>query len=248
MNYSLNNITAILRRELYGYFSTPVAYVFMVIFLFLMAIFTFYLGAMYERNQADMLPFFNFHPWLYLALLPAISMRLWSEERRSGTLELLITLPLTIWEAVIGKFLAAWCFTGIMLALTVPIWITVNYLGEPDNWVVFGGYVGSMLLAGSYLAIGSCMSALSRSQVVAFILSVVICFLFIMSGFPVVLDFFRGWAPQAVIDVVASFSFFTHFELIKKGVIDLRDLIYFSTLITMWLYANVIVVELKKGG
>ncbi|MGV0005272.1 MAG: ABC transporter permease, partial [Candidatus Porifericomitaceae bacterium WSBS_2022_MAG_OTU9] len=128
------------------------------------------------------------------------------------------------------------------------IWITVNYLGEPDNWVVFGGYVGSMLLAGSYLAIGSCMSALSRSQVVAFILSVVICFLFIMSGFPVVLDFFRGWAPQAVIDVVASFSFFTHFELIKKGVIDLRDLIYFSTLITMWLYANVIVVELKKGG
>ena len=248
MNRSTNNIVSIMRRELYAYFSTPVAYVFMVIFLFLMGIFTFYLGALYERNQADMWPFFNFHPWLYLALLPAISMRLWSEERRSGTLELLITLPITVWEAVIGKFLAAWGFTGIMLVMTIPTWITVNYLGEPDNWVVFGGYIGSMMLAGAYLAIGACMSALSRSQVVAFILSVVVCFLFIMSGVPVVLDFFRGWAPQALIDVISSFSFFTHFESIKKGVIDMRDIVYFFTLITLWLYANVVVIELRKGG
>ena len=245
---SAHNIMAIMRREFYGYFATPIAYVFMVIFLFLMGIFTFYLGSLYERNQADMWPFFNFHPWLYLALLPAISMRLWSEERRSGTIELLITLPISIMDAVAGKYLASWLFTTLMLALTFPIWITVNYLGDPDNTVILSGYIGSLLLAGSYLAIGSCMSALTRSQVVAFVITIVICFMFIMSGFPVVLDFFRGWAPQALIDVIASFSFFTHFDSIKKGVIDVRDLFYFLTLISLWLYVNVVIIDMKKGG
>ena len=244
----VHNVWALFKRELAGYFSTPIAYVFIVIFLFLMGIFTFYVGALYERNQADLEPFFNFHAWLYLALIPAISMRLWAEERRSGTLELLLTLPVTVTEAVIGKYLAAWAFAGLALALTFPIWITVNYLGEPDNLVVVAGYVGSLLMAGGFLAIGSCVSAMTRNQVIAFVISVVICFLFIMSGFPLVLDFFRGWAPQAMIDAIASFSFFTHFESIKKGVIDLRDLFYFTTLIALWLYLNVLAVDSKRGS
>lgn len=244
----MNNVLVIMRRELYGYFATPIAYVFIVIFLFLMGIFTFYVGGLYDTGRADLQPFFNFHAWLYLALIPAIAMRLWSEERRSGTIELLMTLPISTSEAVAGKFLAAWCFTAIALALTFPIWITVNYLGDPDNTVIVAGYVGSLLMAGGFLAIGSCISAMTKSQVIAFVISVVICFLFIMSGFPLVLDFFRGWVPQIVIEAVASFSFFSHFESIKKGVIDLRDLFYFATLISLWLYANVIVVESKKAG
>lgn len=244
----IHNVWALFRRELAGYFATPIAYVFIVIFLFMMGIFTFYVGSLYERNQADLEPFFNFHAWLYLALIPAISMRLWAEERRSGTLELLLTLPITVTEAVIGKYLAAWAFTTVALLLTFPIWISVNYLGEPDNLVILGGYVGSLLMAGGFLAIGSCVSAMTRNQVIAFVISVVICFLFIMSGFPLVLDFFRGWAPQVMIDAIASFSFFTHFESIKKGVIDLRDLFYFATLIALWMYLNVLVVDAKRGG
>lgn len=242
-----HNVGVLFRRELTGYFATPIAYVFIVIFLFLMGIFTFYVGSLYERNHADLEPFFNFHAWLYLALIPAISMRLWAEERRSGTLELLLTLPITVSEAVIGKYLAAWAFTAVALALTFPIWITVNFLGDPDNLVICGGYVGSLLMAGGFLAIGSCVSAMTRNQVIAFVVSVVICFLFIMSGFPLVLDFFHGWAPQAMIDAVASFSFFTHFESIKKGVIDFRDLFYFTTLIALWLYLNVLVVDSSRG-
>ena len=244
----MNNVTAILKRELYGYFSTPVAYVFIVVFLFLTGIFTFYLGAFYERAQADLEPFFRFHPWLYLFLIPAIAMRLWSEERKSGTIELLMTLPVSIGEAVVGKFLAAWCFTGIAIALTFPIWITVNYLGQPDNTVIIASYLGSFLMAGGFLAIGSCISAITRSQVIAFVISVVICFLFVLSGFPLVLDFFQGWAPPALVDAIASFSFLTHFDSIKKGVIDLRDLIYFAVLIIFWLYANVIVIDSRKAS
>ena len=246
--HSVHNVWVLFRRELSGYFATPIACVFIVIFLFMMGIFTFYVGALYERNQADLQPFFNFHAWLYLALIPAISMRLWAEERRSGTLELLLTLPITITEAVIGKFLAAWAFTASALALTFPIWITVNYLGEPDNLVILGGYLGSLLMAGGFLSIGSCVSAMTRNQVIAFVVSVVICFLFIMSGFPLVLDFFRGWAPQALIDVIASFSFFSHFESIKKGVIDFRDLFYFGSLIAFCIYLNVLVVDSRRGG
>lgn len=244
----MNNILAIFKRELYGYFATPVAYVFIVIFLFLTGIFTFYLGAFYERGQADLEPFFRFHPWLYLFLIPAVAMRLWSEERKTGTIELLMTLPVSITDAVLGKFLAAWCFSAVALALTFPIWITVNYLGDPDNTVIIAGYIGSLLMAGGFLAIGSCISALTRSQVIAFVISVVICFLFILSGFPLVLDFFQGWAPQALVDAIASLSFLTHFDSIKKGVIDLRDLIYYAVLISFWLYATVVVVDARKAG
>ncbi|MBI1731165.1 MAG: ABC transporter permease subunit [Gammaproteobacteria bacterium] len=243
----MRNILAIARRELHGYFSTPVAYVFIVIFLFLTGIFTFYIGGFYERNQADLDPFFRFHPWLYLFLIPAIAMRLWSEERKTGTIELLMTLPITVPEAVLGKFLAAWVFSGIALILTFPMWITANYLGEPDNTVIVAGYLGSFLMAGGFLAIGACISALTRNQVIAFVISVAVCFLFILSGFPLVLDFFQAWAPQALVDAVASLSFLTHFESLRKGVIDLRDLVYYAVLISFWLYANVVVIELKKA-
>lgn len=243
----MKNIKAIMKRELYGYFSTPVAYVFIVIFLFLTGVFTFYIGAFYERGQADLEPFFRFHPWLYLFLIPAISMRLWSEERKSGTIELLMTLPVSLTEAVIGKFLAAWIFSGVALALTFPMWITVNYLGDPDNTVIVAGYIGSFLMAGGFLAIGSCISALTRSQVIAFVISVVVCFLFVLSGFPMVLDFFTGWAPQILVDAIASLSFLTHFNSIQKGVIDLRDLIYYAVLIAFWLYANIIAIESTKA-
>lgn len=243
----MNNTLAIFKRELSGYFATPVAYVFIVIFLFLTGAFTFYLGAFYERNQADLEPFFRFHPWLYLFLIPAIAMKLWSEERKSGSIELLMTLPIKTRDAVLGKFLAAWCFTGLALFLTFPVWITVNYLGAPDNTVILASYIGSLLMAAGYLAIGSCISALSKSQVIAFVVSVVICFLFNLSGFPLVLDFFRGWAPQALVDGIASVSFLTHFESIKKGVIDFRDLFYFAALISFWLYANIVIIEMKKA-
>jgi ABC-2 type transport system permease protein len=244
----MNNIRAIFKREFAGYFSTPIAYVFIVIFLFLTGAFTFYIGGFYERNQADLEPFFRFHPWLYLFLIPAIAMRLWSEERKSGTIELIMTLPIPIYQVVIGKFLAAWCFTTVAVVLTFPVWITVNYLGSPDNPVILASYIGSLLMAGGFLAIGSCVSALSKSQVIAFVISLVISFLFLLSGFPLVLDFFSGWAPQAVVDAIASFSFLTHFESIKKGVIDLRDIIYFTALISFWLYANVVIIDAKKAS
>jgi ABC-2 type transport system permease protein len=238
----------ILKRELGAYFATPVAYVFIVIFLLLTGVFTFYVGGLYERNQADLEPFFRFHPWLYMLLIPAISMRLWSEERKAGTLELLMTLPISLVEAVIGKFLAAWCFTAIALALTFPVWVTINYLGDPDNTVIAAGYVGSLLLAGACLAIGSCISALTKNQVVAFVISFVICFAFNLSGFPIVLDLFNGWAPQAIVDVISSFSFLTHFDSILKGVVDIRDVIFFASLIAFWLFANILAIEAKKSS
>jgi ABC-2 type transport system permease protein len=244
----MNNIAIILRRELSAYFATPVAYVFIVIFLVLSGAVTFHLGGFYERGQADLAPFFNFHPWLYLFLVPAISMRLWAEERKSGNIELLLTLPITMAEAVVGKFLAAWLFTGIALVLTFPLWISVNYLGDPDNGVILAAYIGSMLMAGGFLAIGACISATTKNQVIAFIISVVICFAFLLSGFSIVLDFFRAWAPQMVVDAIASLSFLTHFSSISKGVIDLRDIIYFISLIAFWLYANTVVIELKKAS
>ena len=244
----MKNIGIIFRRELASYFATPVAYVFIVIFLVLSGALTFHLGSFYERSQADLVPFFNFHPWLYLFLVPAISMRLWAEERKSGSIELLLTLPVSMIEAVIGKFVAAWLFTAIALFLTFPIWITVNYLGSPDNGVIFAAYIGSLLMAGGFLAIGACISATTKNQVIAFIISVVICFAFLLSGFSIVLDFFRGWAPQIVVDAISSLSFLTHFSSISKGVIDLRDIIYFASLIGFWLYANAVVIEMKKAS
>lgn len=239
----MNVIGALFRRELQSYFATPVAYVFIVIFLVLMGAFTFYLGNFYERGQADLGPFFIFHPWLYLLLVPAIAMRLWAEERKTGSIELLMTLPITPWQAVLGKYLAAWAFTGVALLLTFPIWITVNYLGDPDNGTIVAAYIGSFLMAGGFLAIGACLSATTRNQVIAFVITVVVCFVFLASGFPMVLDFFTSWAPQILVDGIASLSFLTHFESISKGVIDLRDLIYFGLLILAFLYANTIVLR-----
>jgi len=243
----MNPIRTVFKRELASYFATPVAYVFIVIFLVLAGTFTFYIGNFYERGQADLLPFFDFHPWLYLFLVPAVGMRLWSEERKSGTIELLMTLPITMWQAVLGKFLAAWAFIGIALVLTFPIWITVNYLGAPDNGVILASYIGSFLMAGAFLAIGSCLSACTRNQVIAFILTAVVCFLFLLAGFPLVLNFFSAWAPQGLVDAVGSLSFMTHFTAISKGVIDLRDLIYFLLTIAFWLYASAVVIDLKKA-
>lgn len=244
----MSRTLTILKRELRAYFATPVAYVFIVIFLLLTGVFTFHIGQLYERNQADLEPFFRFHPWLYMLLIPAISMRLWSEERKAGTLELLMTLPISLVEAVIGKFLAAWCFTAIALGLTFPVWLTINYLGDPDNTVIAAGYIGSLLLAGACLAIGSFISALTKNQVVAFVISFVICFAFNLSGFPLVLDMFSSWAPQAIVEVISSFSFLAHFDSILKGVVDIRDIIFFSSLIAFFLYANVLAIEAKKGS
>ena len=243
----MRNIGIIFRRELGAYFVTPLAYVFIVIFLVLAAWFTFYLGGFFERGQADLEPFFIFHPWLYLFLIPAISMRLWSDERRSGSIELLMTQPITLWQAVAGKFLAAWACAALALALTFPIWITVNYLGHPDNGAIFTGYLGSLLMAGGLLAVGSCMSALTRNAVVAFILGVVACFTLLLAGLPMVLDAFRSWAPSGIVDAVASLSFLTHFETIAKGVIDFRDVLFFVVTMGCFLAASVVLLDLHKS-
>ncbi|QJR82057.1 ABC transporter permease subunit [Alteromonas pelagimontana] len=241
------NVWLIAKREFSSFFSTPVAYVFIAIFLMLSSIFTFFVGNFYERGQADLLPFFNFHPWLYLFLVPAIAMRSWAEERRSGSIELLMTLPVSIWEAVIGKFFAAWAVLGLALVLTFPLWLTVTYLGKPDHGIIVAAYLGSWLMAGAFLAISMCMSAMTKNQVIAFILAVVICFLFVMSGTAVVLDAFRYWAATLTIDTVASFSFLTHYDAMAKGVLALNDVTYFLLVIFIWLYAGLIIVEQKKA-
>ncbi len=243
----MSHVTALFRREFNAYFATPLAYVFIVIFLLLSGIFTFYLGDFLERGQADLSTFFSFHPWLYLFLIPALTMRLWAEERKSGSIELLLTLPLTVAEVVVAKFLAAWAFTSLALALTFPVWLTVNYLGSPDNGVILAAYLGSLVLAAAYIAIGACISALTKSQVIAFVLSVAVCLAFILSGFPLVLDLFREWAPQLLLDTLSSFSFLTHFNAVSKGVMDVRDGIYFGSLVIFWLFATTLVIELKKA-
>jgi len=243
----MKNIITIFKRELGSYFATPVAYVFIVIFLIMSGAMSFYLGNLYERGQADLSPFFQYHPWLYLFLVPAIAMRLWAEERKSGTIELLMTLPISVGQSVIGKFLAAWVFIGIALILTFPIWITINYLGDPDNGVILAAYLGSFLMAGGFLAIGSCISAMTKNQVIAFIITVVICFLFLLAGSPLVLNFFKALIPQNIVDAISSLSFLTHYASLAKGVIDVRDVIYFVSLIGFWLYANTIIVEMKKA-
>jgi len=201
-----------------------------------------------SRGQADLQPFFTFHPWLYLFLVPALSMRLWAEERRTGTIELFLTLPVTMVEAVVGKFLAAWAFIAIALALTFPLWITVNYLGQPDNGVIIASYIGSFVMAGGYLAIGSCISAVTKNQVIAFILAAVVCFLFLMSGVELVQAFFQPWAPPFVLDAIQSMSFLSHFNGIIRGVIDLRDVIYFGSMIGVFLFANAAVIDLTRGS
>jgi ABC-2 type transport system permease protein len=242
----MHNFLGIFRRELTSYFATPLAFVFIVIFLILVGYFTFQFGGFYENGQADLTAFFYYQPWLYLFLIPPLTMRLWAEERKSGSIELLMTLPVTLWQAVLGKFFAAWCFTALALALTFPIWITVNYLGDPDNGVIFAAYLGSLLMAGGFLAVGSCISATTRNQVIAFIITVVVCFMFLLLGHPAVLALV-SFLPQAMVDAIASLSFQSHFESIRKGVIDLRDLLYFASLIAVWLIANAIVLDMKKA-
>lgn len=242
------NMTKILfKREFSSFFATPVAYVFILIFLMLSGVFTFNIGSFYERGQADLLPFFNFHPWLYLFLVPAMAMRAWSEERKSGTIELLMTLPITPLQATLAKFLAGWAVLGLSLVLTFPLWVTVNYLGDPDNGIIVAAYLGSWLMSGAFLAIGVCMSAMTKSQVIAFILSVVACFLFVLSGSNVVLDTFKGWLPTMMLDTIASFSFMTHFETMSKGIIALNNLVYFFIVIAVWLYASLVIIERKKA-
>ncbi|MDJ0947004.1 MAG: ABC transporter permease subunit [Kiloniellales bacterium] len=238
---------AILRRELAGYFTSPLAYVFITIFLMLSGALTFYLGGFFQRGQADLQAFFLFHPWLYLFLIPAVAMRLWAEERKTGTIEFLMTLPVSTAQAVAGKFLAAWAFAGIALSLTFPIWITVNVLGSPDNGVILATYLGSWLMAGSYLAIGACLSAVTRNQVIAFVLAAAVCFVFNLAGIELVQNFLRAWTPGFFADAVGSFSFLSNYQAISQGVIDLRHLLFFGSLIGIALLINALVVDLRKG-
>ena len=243
----MHSTLVINRRELASYFATPLAYVFIVIFLALAGTLAFFLGSFFERGQDDLQPLFNFLPWLYLVLIPALAMRLWAEERKSGTIELFLTLPISISAAVIGKFLAAWEFAFIPLILTFPFWITVNYLGHPDNGVVIASYVGAQLMAGAFLAVGGALSALSKNQVIAFVVTAAVCFLLTVSGSPIVLGFLKSWAPQSVLSTVASFSVLTHFNGIVRGVLDVRDVVFFLSVIALGLFANALIVDLKKA-
>ncbi len=240
-------INVIFQRELASYFMTPLAYVFIVIFLVMSGALTFYVGGFFERGQADLQSFFGFHPWLYLFLIPALSMRLWAEERKSGTIELFLTLPITVTEAVLGKFFAAWVFTAIALILTMPLWLTVNYLGKPDNGVILASYLGSLLMAGAFLAIGSAISATTKNQVIAFVLSATLCFLFTASGSALVLGPVLQWLPGGVLEGIANLSFLIHFAAITKGVVDLRDVLYFSSVIILFLFATGVIIDARKA-
>ncbi len=243
----MRTVWILAKRELAGYFATPVAYVFLFFYLILMGFLTFYIGGFYERSMADLQPFFSLHPWLYLFLIPAISMRLWAEERRSGTIELLMTLPVTLGQAVAGKFLAAWLFSGIALVLTFPMWITVNFLGNPDNGVIVASYIGSFLLAGSYLALGSFLSAITKNQVIAFVLTFVAGLVLVLAGTPVLLEPAGMFLPDVLVDSLRSLSFLTHMNAIGSGVIEVRSLAFFGSLIAASLAACVVTLDLKKG-
>ncbi|HYT46854.1 MAG TPA: ABC transporter permease [Burkholderiales bacterium] len=241
-------IWTIAKRELAAYFNSPVAYVFLVIFLLLTGFFTFTAGNFFERGEASLAAFFGWHPWLYLVLVPAVGMRVWAEERRSGTMELLLTMPVATWQAIVAKFLAPWLFLAFALALTFPAIITVNVLGEPDNGVIVAGYLGSLLLAGAYLAITCMTSAMTRNQVVAFILSVGLCLFLILAGFNPVTDLLARWASPALVDTVAAFSVVTHFDGFQRGVIDARDLAFFLSLIGFALFATGVVIRGHRSG
>jgi ABC-2 type transport system permease protein len=243
------NIKTIAKRELGAYFSSPVAYVFIVIFLLLCGFFTFFIGGFFERQEASLgRPFFDWHPWFYLFLVPAVGMRLWAEERRVGTIELLLTMPITAWQAIVGKFVASWLFLALALALTFPVVITVNYLGDPDNGVIFAAYVGSWLLAGAYLAISCITSALTRSQVVSFIISVVVCLFLILAGFPPVINFLQQFASPSVVDMITSFSVMTHFDGFQKGVLDSRDILFFLSVIGFSLFTTSVILRTHRAG
>jgi len=237
----------VFRREFAAYFASPLAAVFLVIYLFMSGIFTFQLGGFYERGQADLRPFFQGQPWLYLFLVPALSMRLWAEDRRTGTIELLLTLPVSVRDLVLGKFLAAWAFATLALLLTVPLWITVGWLGSPDHGAIAVGYLACALLGGTFLALGAFLSAFTKNQVIAFVLCGVAGFLLLAMGFPIVLDFVSGWMPRAAVDALSSMSALTHFEGMMRGVLDLRDVLYFATMTAAFLFLNAVVVEWKKA-
>jgi ABC-2 type transport system permease protein len=241
-------VKAIMKRELGGYFTSPIAYVFLVIFLLLTGFFTFPVGNFFERGEASLVSFFTWHPWLYLFLVPAVGMRLWSEERRLGTLELLLTMPITTWQAIVGKFLASWLFLALALALTFPVVITVNWLGDPDNGVIAAGYVGSLLLAGAYLAISCMTSAMTRNQVISFILSVMICLFLILAGYTPVTDLLTRFANAFVVQVIAAFSVMTHFEAFQRGVLDTRDVIFFVSVIGFALFTTGVIIRNQRAG
>lgn len=243
----MSPLLIVARREWNAYFATPLAYVFLVVFLMLCGFATFELGSFYQRNQADLEAFFAYHPWLYLFLVPAIAMRIWAEERKSGSIELLLTLPLTLRATVLAKFLAAWLFIALALALTFPVWLTVNYLGEPDNGAILAAYLGSWLMAGAFLSIGCCLSAATKSQVIAFVLTVSVCFLFVLLGLPQLLNSLNGVLPQLLVDAIAQLSLLTHFDAISRGVLDLRDLLFYLLFIACWLMATAIVIDQKKA-
>jgi len=240
---SWNGVVTIAKRELVAYFTSPVAYVFLVIFLLLTGFLTFTAGAFFERGEAGLGAFFAFHPWVYLILVPAVGMRLWAEERRAGTLELLLTFPVAPWQAIVGKFLASWAFLAIALALTFPVVITVNVLGDPDNGQIFAGYLGSLFLAGAYLAVTCLTSAMTRNQVIAFILAVVVCLFLLLAGFAPVTGLLSRWASPAFVDVVAAFSVVTHFDGFQRGVIDSRDLLFFLSVIGFSLFATSVMLR-----
>jgi ABC-2 type transport system permease protein len=243
------NIKTITKRELGAYFSSPLAFVFIVIFLLLCGFFTFMVGAFFERGEASLVrPFFDWHPWFYLFLVPAVGMRLWAEERRVGTIELLLTMPITAWQAIVGKFLASWLFLGLALVLTFPVIITVNYLGTPDNGIILTGYLGSWLMAGAYLAISCITSAMTRTQVVSFILSVVICLFLILAGFPPVIKLLENWARPWIVDAVTSFSVITHFDGFQKGVLDSRDILFFASIIIFSLFSTSVILRGHRAG
>ena len=238
----------IARREFAAYFATPLASVFLIIFVALTGAFAFYVGAFFERGQADLSGFFAYHPWLYLLLVPAIAMRLWAEERKTGTIELLMTLPISPWHAIIGKFLAAVAFLAVALALTFPMWITVNVLGNPDNGVIVASYIGSLLTACAFLAIGSCVSALTKNQVIAFIVSAAICFLLVMSGMELVLNAFRAVAPRAIVSAIQSLSVLAHFEDFAKGIVSLPAIVFYFSLTAFALFANKVIIDQMKAA
>lgn len=246
MRRFLRNTTGVVKRELAGYFGSPVPYVFIVIFLLLCGFFTFSISEFYEVGQADLRAFFQWHPWIFLFLVPAVAMRLWADERRTGTIELILTLPITLTQVIVGKFVAAWLFLGLALFLTFPLVLTVIYLGDPDLGAIWCAYFGSFLLAGAYLSVGSMTSSLTRNQVISFILSVVICLFLVLAGWPPVTDVLSGWAPLWLLDVVSGFSFMPHFASVEKGVLDLRDLAYYLSVMFFMLFANGVVLQNRR--
>ncbi len=243
-----SSVCTIFRRELKSYFASPVAYVFLVAFLILVGFLTFSVSMFYERREADLTWFFLWHPWVYLLLVPAATMGVWAEERRTGTIELLLTLPITLAETLIGKFLAAWAFIAIALGLTFPIVLTTAWLGDPDLGAVACGYVGSLLLAGACVSVGTLTSALSRNQVVSFVLALGACLLLILAGYEPVTNLFARWAPTALVDAVAACSFMQHFDAIKRGVLDLYDISYYLGVMVFMLAAAHVVVDNRKAS